>query len=232
MKKKVLLVEDELHIARLISHHLEKNDFELIHLTHGDRALEKFEEEEFDLLLLDLMLPGMDGLEICRKIREKSEKHVPIIMLTAKSHEVDKIVGLEMGADDYVTKPFSPRELISRIKAQLRGRKELQTKSEAPPSMKIGQLTIYPEKYRAFVNNRELKLTPKEFELLKFLATNRGQVFTRDVLLNRIWGYEYFGDTRTVDVHVRHLRQKLQDLGSPNIIETVRGIGYRFKEME
>jgi len=153
-------------------------------------------------------------------------------MLTAKSHEVDKIVGLEMGADDYVTKPFSPRELIARIKAQLRGRKELQTKSEDPPSMKIGQLTIYPEKYRAFVNNRELKLTPKEFELLKFLATNRGQVFTRDVLLNRIWGYEYFGDTRTVDVHVRHLRQKLQDLGSPNIIETVRGIGYRFKEME
>lgn len=242
MSWKILLVEDENHIAKLILHHLNKEGYQITHVTHGDEALEKFDRYDFALVILDLMLPGIDGLEVCRKIRENSSKHVPIIMLTAKSDEVDKIVGLEMGADDYVTKPFSPRELTARVKAQLRGRvfekrskngQEIAHSDKKTTVYKIGELVIKTEQYKAFVDDKELNLTPKEFELLKFLAKHPNHVFTRDHLLEQIWGFDFFGDTRTVDVHIRHIRQKINETGgSAGLIETVRGVGYCLSETE
>ncbi|ACB84568.1 response regulator transcription factor [Natranaerobius thermophilus] len=244
---RILLVEDEHHIAKLVNHNLIKEGYEVEHVTHGDEAFNKYFENDYDLIILDLMLPGLDGLEVCRKIRGNSSLHIPVIMLTAKSDEIEKIVGLEMGADDYVTKPFSPRELLARVKAQLRGRtKELTDEKSQDNSNKIfdqrdksedvkknGPLSIKPEKYRAYIENQELQLTPKEFELLNIMVTNSGQVLTREKLLEKIWGYDFLGDTRTVDVHIRHLRQKISEAGGPpDLVETVRGIGYRLKEME
>ncbi len=245
----ILIVEDDHHIARLITHHLDKMGHDLTHVTHGDEALSIFLSETFDLVILDLMLPGMDGLEICRQMRGRSgDRHIPVIMLTAKNEEVDKIVGLEMGADDYMTKPFSPRELTARVKAQLRGRKSDQIIDSSDPnssevldrqeqssnaSYYAGPLQIFPDKYQVYTPKDELKLTPKEFELLKLLSSNPGQVFTRDRVLEKIWGYDYLGDTRTVDVHIRHLRQKIAEHGcDPDMIGTVRGVGYRFQGKE
>lgn len=250
MLAKILLVEDDKHIAKLVTYNLEKEGYKVVHEIRGDNGLKTFFEEEFDLVILDLMLPGISGLDFCRRAREyKKEPYLPIIMLTAKDEESDKIVGLEMGANDYVTKPFSPKELTARVKAQLRSRNK-QDKSEASykemfnkeinqdkitgtGELTVGHLVLNPAKYRAEINNVQLNLTPKEFELLLLLASNQGQVFTRDILLERIWGFDYEGDTRTVDVHIRHVRQKIQEAGfSKIIVETVRGVGYRLKEPE
>ncbi|UMZ74250.1 response regulator [Natranaerofaba carboxydovora] len=255
MSEKILLVEDDKHIARLVTYNLEKEGYQVTHEIRGDKAIELLYQNDFDLVVLDIMLPGISGLDFCRKAREyKKEPYLPIIMLTAKNEETDKIVGLEMGANDYVTKPFSPKELTARVKAQLRSKfhinaienetsskaKTGKEKSENESSSEInndeiivGSLILNPKKYRAKIANILLNLTPKEFELLMLLATSPGQVFTRDLLLEKIWGFDYEGDTRTVDVHIRHIRQKIQETGyNKVIIETVRGVGYRLKEPE
>jgi two-component system, OmpR family, alkaline phosphatase synthesis response regulator PhoP len=179
------------------------------------------------------MLPNMDGLEVCRALKQDVNLHsIPIIMLTARAEEIDTILGLELGADDYIKKPFSPRELVARVKARLRAISILEAEKEAGASAYIFKnLTILPDQYEAFLADVKLELTPKEFELLKIMAVNKGKVFSREVLLEQVWGYEFSGDTRTVDVHIRHLRQKLHDDSSlPQYIETVRGVGYRFME--
>ena len=183
------------------------------------------------MLILDLMMPGVDGLEVCRTLKEsKLTSALPIIMLTARSEEIDKVIGLELGADDYMTKPFSPRELVARVKAVLR---RSQKEASPPGELMVGSLRFNFSRYEAYLSNEKMELTPKEYELLKMFATNQGKVFTREQLLEKVWGYEYFGDTRTVDVHVRHLRAKLeQEPEMAERIETIRGFGYRLREME
>lgn len=234
MPAKILIVEDDKYIAKLISYHLKKEGYEITHVVRGDEALALLLEEDFDLVILDLMLPGIGGLDLCRRVREfKKEPYLPIIMLTAKDEETDKIIGLEVGANDYVTKPFSPKELTARVKAHLRSRSQKVDKEKLSGTAEviIGPLTLNPRKYSARINNIPIALTPKEFELIHFLSTHPGQVFTRDILLETIWGFDYIGDTRTVDVHIRHIRQKIEEAGYPHkIVETVRGVGYRLKE--
>lgn len=232
-KGRVLVVEDEDAIRELIVFNLEQQGFETIEAADGQEALKQVEEEEPDLIILDLMLPKMDGLEVCQKIRySKGHAHVPIIMLTARGEEVDRILGLEMGADDYVTKPFSPRELLARVKAILRRLAQPQAGADHS-ELKAGLLEIDLSRHLATFQNDELELTPKEFELLYLLALQPGKVLTRDVLLEKVWGYEYMGDTRTVDVHIRRLRKKMEDINpEPDYIETVRGVGYRFRELK
>ena len=194
----------------------------------GEEALKRCEVERPSLVLLDIMLPGIDGLEVCRRLKgDRMTSNIPIIMLTARGDEVDKILGLELGADDYITKPFSVRELAARVKSLLR-RVAPQQESE-PQTLRSGDIMIDITNYEAFKGGEKLSLTLKEFELLKVLVLSRGKVLTRDFLLDRIWGYEYYGETRTVDVHIRHLRQKL---GEEPYIETVRGVGYRFVDRE
>lgn len=223
----ILIVDDEEPILELLSFNLEKEGYEVSLARNGDEALESMRKKIPDLVVLDLMLPGMDGLEVCRQMRQYSKfSEIPVIMLTAKGEEVDKIVGLELGADDYMTKPFSPRELVARIKARLRRMKTPET-SEKVVS---GDLYIDLQRFKVSVGGKEIECTPKEFELLKLLASHPGKVYSREELLTKIWGYEYLGDTRTVDVHIRHLRQKIEyDPSSPIHIETLRGIGYRYK---
>ncbi len=190
-------------------------------------------EENPHLILLDIMLPSMDGLEVCRTLKQDPNYNtIPIIMLTAKGEEFDTVLGLEMGADDYIKKPFSPREMVARVKARLRALKILEAeKAVGKRIFVVKDLIVIPDKYEAFLGEEKLELTPKEFELLTLMASNQGKVFTREALLEKVWGYEYSGDTRTVDVHIRHLRQKLRDDSSfPLYIETVRGVGYRFIE--
>jgi len=185
------------------------------------------------MVVLDLMLPGLDGLEICRSLRQREKTRLlPVIMLTARAEEIDRVVGLEIGADDYLTKPFSPRELVARVKSILRRSRGALEQGETSPEKVIirDDLQIYPERFEAFLAGQALDLTPKEFQLLLQLAANPGKVFTREFLLENIWGYEFAGDTRTVDVHIRHLRQKIeQDPSQPQRLETIRGIGYRFR---
>ncbi len=232
---KILIVDDEANIRELVNFVLQKEGYQVIASSDGLSALKDVELHKPDLVLLDSMLPGMDGLEVCRNLRKNRETaYLPIIFLTAKSEELDKVIGLEMGADDYVTKPFSPRELIARIKARLRKRYETDRDSQTVGEREIvyGPLAIRPVKYEALVNGNKLDLTLKEFELLSLLVRNPGKVFNRDYLLTTIWGFDYTSDTRTVDVHVHHLRQKIEeDPGKPYYIETVRGVGYRFKEL-
>ncbi|HBM75888.1 MAG TPA: DNA-binding response regulator, partial [Clostridiaceae bacterium] len=196
---------------------------------NGSDGLKSAEENPVDLIILDLMLPDMDGLEVCKALKRKDETaSIPIIMLTAKSSEFDKILGLELGADDYVTKPFSVRELMARVKVILR--RSFQDNVESK-TISIGDLKIDLAKYQVSKNGKKLGLTLKEFELLRLMSSNRGKVFTREMLLESIWGYDYCGDTRTVDVHIRHLRQKIEDDdNNPKYIETIRGIGYRFSD--
>lgn len=230
--KKIMMVDDEASIRELVRFNLEKAGYIVELSDDGLRALRSIMEETPDLLILDLMLPGMDGLEICQHLRQHDKtRMLPIIMLTAKVEEIDRVLGLELGADDYLTKPFSPRELVARVKSLLRrsqGNAVVSDKADEP--IVRGDLTIYPERYEAVLENTVLELTPKEFQLLMQLALNPGKVYTREFLLENIWGYEFAGDTRTVDVHIRHLRQKLErDDGQPELIETIRGIGYRFK---
>ncbi len=225
--KKILLVDDEKTLVKALKFHLEKEGFLVEAAFNGEEALEKAFEVNPDIIILDLMLPGRDGFEVCREIRKKEE--IPIIMLTAKGEDIDKVLGLELGADDYMTKPFNPRELVARIKAILR---RSNTREEGlRKQIQIGSLQIDLLQHRVRQDEREIDLTAKEFALLSFLASNAGRVYSREQLLEQIWGYNYYGDARTVDVHVRHLREKIEaDPGNPQLILTVWGTGYKFRE--
>ena len=228
---KVLIVEDETNIRQLVKYNLEKESYQILEAEDGFQGLRLAKTEKPDLMLLDLMLPQMDGLEVCRSLKgNQATAALPIIMLTAKSEEIDKVIGLELGADDYMTKPFSPRELVARVKAVLR---RSQKEAALPGELSVGRLRFNFSRYEVHMGNAKLELTPKEYELLKMLATNLGKVFTREQLLEKVWGYEYFGDTRTVDVHVRHLRAKMStDPETADALETIRGFGYRLRELE
>ena len=220
----ILCIDDEQNILDLITFNLEAAGYTTIAATTAAEGLSIAFDQSPAAILLDLMLPDIDGLEVCRRLKESSAtSSIPIIMLTAKDSDVDKVLGLELGADDYMTKPFSVRELVARVKALLRR----SASPEDTSMVQIGGLTIDCDNYEAFRNGEKMQLTLKEFELLRALALAQGKVLTRDYLLDRIWGYEYLGETRTVDVHIRHLRQKLQD--DADLIETVRGVGYRMK---
>ena len=223
---KILVVDDEQSIRELLEFNLKKNGYETLTAADGREALQK--AEGTDLILLDLMLPEIDGIEVCRRLKTAAKTaDIPIIMLTAKAEEVDRIIGLEMGADDYVAKPFSMRELMARIKAVLR--RSSSSDRNNSNVLVIGRLKIDFASYKVWLDDATVPLTPKEFDLLKLLVTNQGRAFSRDELLERVWGYEYYGDTRTVDVHIRHLRSKLAaDEALSNAIETVRGVGYLF----
>lgn len=225
---KILVVDDEINIRELVKFNLDKAGYKILEASDGHSAVNIARAEKPELVILDLMLPGIDGLEVCRLLKGQRETSgIPIIMLTAKSEEIDKVIGLELGADDYMTKPFSARELTARVKAVLR---RSQKEAAADGELSIGGLRLNFSRYEAFLGKEKLELTPKEYELLKLLVTNVGKVYTREQLLEKVWGYEYFGDTRTVDVHIRHLRAKLaHDAESMDLIETVRGIGYRFR---
>ncbi|RLK62596.1 DNA-binding response regulator [Atopobacter sp. AH10] len=229
--KKILVVDDEKPISDIIKFNLEKEGYEAIAAYDGQEALEKFEAEQPDLIVLDWMLPKIEGLEVCREIRKTS--NVPIIMVTAKDSEIDKVLGLEIGADDYVTKPFSNRELIARVKANIR-RAQVPVEDENDNEtsvIEIGVLAIHEDAYSVTKRGEEVELTHREFELLHYLAKHIGQVMTREHLLQTVWGYDYFGDVRTVDVTIRRLREKIEDSPShPTWIMTRRGVGYFLKK--
>jgi len=227
MREKILIVEDEKDIVKMLEYNLKKEGFRTISARDGEDALEYAVREHPDLIILDLMLPGMDGLEVCKELKKESKTALtPIIMLTAKAQESDKVVGLELGADDYVTKPFSPRELIARIKAVLRRAKE---KEKFPELLKLGDLVIDLAKIAVSVKDKPVELTAKEFELLKTLIKAKGRVLSRDYLLDTIWGFDHAVEikTRTVDVHIRTLRKKLKS--EAKRIVTVKNYGYRFE---
>lgn len=225
MAKKILVVDDEKPISDIIKFNLNKEGFEVITAFDGEEALTKTETESPDLILLDLMLPKIDGLEVARQIRKS--KNTPIIIISAKDDEIDKILGLEMGADDYVTKPFSNRELVARVKANLRRSDIIPEKTDKNSIIKIGNLEIDTDAYTVKKNNKTIELTNREYELLVYLARHVGQVMTREHLLQKIWDYDYFGDGRTVDVTIRRLREKVEDIPSnPTFLITKRGIGY------
>ena len=227
MAKKIVVVDDERPIADILEFNLEKEGYEVHSAYDGNDALELILEVVPDIVLLDIMLPGMDGMEVCREVRKKYD--MPIIMLTAKDSEIDKVLGLELGADDYVTKPFSTRELIARVKANLR-RNTAQAKQEEEPennNIQIKNITILPDSYAIKKNGDNIDLTHREFELFHYLTKHISQVMTREHLLETVWGYDYFGDVRTVDVTVRRLREKIEDDPShPEYLMTRRGVGY------
>ena len=230
---RILLVDDERAIQTLLSYPLQKDGYEVVCADDGRDALAKF-DDDFDLVVLDVMMPKLDGLEVCRRLRAKST--VPIIMLTARAEEVDKVVGLELGADDYITKPFSLREFRSRVKASLRRstwQARMQEEGAEQESLEIAELRIDFAKRTVKVRGADVQATYVEFEILKALACNPGRVFTREMLLTRIWGDSAFRDPRTIDVHIRHLREKLeQDAKDPEYLFTVRGVGYRFRDTD
>lgn len=229
MDRKILIVDDEKNILEIIAFNLKKEGYQVIKAADGEEGLKKALEEDPDLILLDIMMPKMDGYEVCKKIREK--KNTPIIMLTARAEEVDKVLGLELGADDYVTKPFGVRELMARVKANLRKStsREAAAEEAAPAEGNFGRLDLNIERYEVRKDGKILDLTLREFELLKFLSAQKGQVFTRETLLEKVWGYEYYGDVRTVDVTIRRLREKIEDTpNKPTYILTKRGVGYYF----
>jgi len=234
INQRILVIEDEANIQELLKYNLEKNNYKVTVADNGIDGLNEALANVPDLILLDLMLPGLDGLEVCKRLRmEKCTKKVPILMLTAKSEELDKVLGLELGADDYITKPFSIKELIARIRAAMRrianDKTDGPSYEETGKILKVMDIEIDCEKYEVRKNGEKIVLTLKEFELLKILVENKGKVLTRDFLLDKIWGYDYVGETRTVDVHIRHVRQKINDEeGSGQVIETIRGVGYRF----
>ena len=223
MARKILLVDDEPLILKGLKYSLEQDGYLTDSAMDGEEALAKFFAGEYDLILLDVMLPGLDGIEVCQRIRERS--NVPIIMLTAKDSEYDKVLGLDSGADDYVPKPFGIMELVARIKALLRRTENRADTSDDGEKLTAGLISLDTKRHIVLVDGERIALTLKEFELLHLFMENQGQVFTRDQLLNRIWGYEFDGESRTVDVHIRSLRMKLKDAG--NQIETVRGVGYK-----
>jgi DNA-binding response OmpR family regulator len=228
---RILLADDEQSIQTLLSFPLRKDGYEVTTASDGREALARFSESKYDLVVLDVMMPRMDGLEVCRRIRARH--NVPIIMLTAKTEEIDKVLGLELGADDYITKPFSLREFRSRVRAALR-RAGMQTQSEPEADdlpLTVHELEIDPAKRAVRVREDAVELTFVEFEILNALARNPGRVFTRDMLLTRIWGDSAYRDPRTIDVHIRHLREKLEtDAKDPEYLFTVRGVGYRFRD--
>jgi DNA-binding response OmpR family regulator len=237
MAEKILIVEDELSLLETLAYNLHKQAYEVFTAQDGLLAVELARQVRPDLILLDVMLPGMDGLEVCRTVRQ--EMSSPIIMLTARDEEVDRVVGLEIGADDYITKPFSMRELMARVKAQLRRvrliRQEVdnETQISTPPMNKIltfGNLEVDPDRREIRLDAKPLNLKPKEYDLLLFMAQHHAQALTRDLILEKVWGWDYTGDSRTVDVHIRWLREKIEhDPSAPVRIVTVRGAGYRFE---
>ncbi len=222
----ILVVDDEPNIVELATLYLENEGYQVQAANDGEEALRLFREHRPVLIILDIMLPVIDGWEVCRRVRAESD--VPIIILTAREAEVDKVVGLELGADDYLTKPFSPRELTARVKAVLR--RYVRPAVEQPvESLRSGELALDLARRSVTLSGQDIQLTAKEFDLLAVLAASPGIVFSREKLMEKVWGYDYYGDTRTVDVHVRHIREKLADSSdSPRFIETVRGVGYRF----
>jgi two-component system response regulator RegX3 len=226
----VLLVEDEESFVEALTVGLSREGFEVSVARDGVEAIESFDDKEPDLILLDLMLPRMSGLDVCRQIRSRSD--VPIIMVTAKGEEIDTVVALEVGADDYVTKPYRMRELVARMRAVMRRTPQEQVGSHVDvenESTELGGIRLEPETRRAFVNGEEVHLRRKEFELLRLLMENAGRVLTRDVLIDRVWGNDYVGDTKTLDVHIKRLRGQIeQDPKNPVLIITIRGVGYRF----
>jgi len=230
---KVLIVEDDQTLLGVLRYNLAKEGYDVLTASDGTQALEVARSEKPEVIVLDIMLPKLDGFEVCRILRR--EMIVPILMLTAKTEEIDKVVGLELGADDYMTKPFSVREFLARIRAMLRRtemmKQEVAANKEAQPSVvKVGSLEIDPTRHQVSLSGSVLDLSPKEFDLLAFLASNPGRVFSRDHLLERVWGYDYAGGTRTVDVHIRWLRQKIEvDPAHPRHLLTVRGVGYKFE---
>lgn len=251
-RSKILVVDDETILQETIAYNLEQANYQVLTASDGISALELARSEQPDLILLDLMLPSIDGLEVCRRLRrEETTAQVPIIMLTAKADEIDKVVGLEVGADDYVTKPFGRRELLARVRALLRRvdqqptnhnknsdghNDEYTTEPPLPPGrhyLNAGPLRIDQAGRRVFRQDQEVELQPKQFDLLTYMVKNRGTVLTRDQLLHNVWGYDYAGDTRTVDVHIRWLREKLEeDPASPKLLQTVRGVGYVFRNRD
>ena len=244
MARKILVVDDEAILVETIAYNLEQAGYRVVTAADGSSALDAARSEIPDLIILDVMLPGMDGLEVCRQLRKESgTATTPIVMLTAKSDEIDKVVGLEVGADDYVTKPFGRRELLARVRALLRrseyphpgedrlgAQEAVEAVRPASRDLVAGPLRIDLAGRRVNCRGQDLELQPKQFELLAYLVRNRGTVLTRDQLLHNVWGYDYAGDTRTVDVHVRWLREKLEeDPANPKLIQTVRGVGYVFR---
>jgi len=233
MNKTILVVDDEKPIADILKFNLKKEGYNVVCAYDGAEALKKAEEIKPDLMLLDIMLPNLDGMEVCREIRKKHD--FPIIMLTAKDSEIDKVLGLELGADDYVTKPFSTRELIARVKANMRRHQTLLSEDAegASNDIAIGSLIIQPDAYLVLKRDKSIELTHREFELVHYLAKHIGQVMTREHLLQTVWGYDYFGDVRTVDVTIRRLREKIEDNAShPTWIVTRRGVGYYMRNPE
>ncbi len=233
MSKKILVVDDEKPIADILEFNLKNDGYEVICAYDGDEAIKLVEEHKPDLILLDIMLPEKDGMEVCKEVRKKYD--MPIIMLTAKDSEIDKVLGLELGADDYVTKPFSTREILARVKANLRRHQQVSTASQENESneIAIGSLVIHPDAYVVSKRGETIELTHREFELLYYLAKHPGQVMTREHLLQTVWGYDYFGDVRTVDVTVRRLREKIEDNPShPGWLVTRRGVGYYLQNPE
>ncbi|MEQ2526983.1 response regulator transcription factor [Robertmurraya yapensis] len=234
MVKKVLVVDDEQSIVTLLQYNLQQSGYEVITAMDGEEGKNLALSENPDLIILDLMLPKLDGIDVCKQLRQQKVS-TPILMLTAKDEEFDKVLGLELGADDYMTKPFSPREVIARVKAILR---RVQVQPVMPGQIpadteyiKISSLKIFPEHYEAYFDEELLELTPKEFELLLYLAKHKGRVLTRDQLLSAVWNYDFAGDTRIVDVHISHLREKIeQDSKKPTFIKTIRGLGYKMEE--
>lgn len=226
MSKKILIIEDDQDIVELLRHYLQKENFVLKDAADGFSGLEKAKAESFDLIILDIMLPEMDGLEVCKELRgDPKTAPVPIIMLTAKAEETDKIVGLELGADDYVTKPFSPKELVARVKALLR---RAERRPEKQKVYHYGKLILDLSKHEVIFDNKPIELTSKEFDLLECLLRSKGRVLSRDYLMNEVWGYDYYGGMRTVDVHIRRLREKIPVLSG--VIQTVKNLGYKLKE--
>lgn len=230
-KNKVLIVDDEANICELIRLYVEKEGYNAIIATDGAKAVEKFMQEKPDMVLLDIMLPVKDGWQVCREIRAVSD--TPIIMLTAKGETFDKVLGLELGADDYIVKPFEPKELVARMKAVLR-RTEARTapQEESGDELVFDGLKIGRETYEIYLDGKKIEMPPKEFELLYFLAKNKNKVYTRDQLLDEIWGYEFFGDSRTVDVHIKRIREKIESEGKNWQLKTVWGVGYKFEVSE
>ncbi len=228
---RILLVDDEQPIQTLLSFPLQRDGYDVVQASDGREALNRFAEQAFDLVVLDVMMPRMDGLEVCRRLRARSS--VPIIMLTAKSEEIDKVLGLELGADDYITKPFSMREFRSRVKAALRRSGMAQNEEDAERPVEVRGLRIDPAKRTVTLEGSSIATTFVEFEILNALARSPGRVFTRDMLLARVWGDSAYRDPRTIDVHIRHLREKIErDAKEPDFIFTVRGVGYRFRDEE
>jgi len=226
---RILLVDDEQPVQKLLTYPLEKEGYEVVQAFDGQQALQAFEQQEFDLVVLDIMLPQMDGLEVCQRMRAKSR--VPIIMLTAKAEEIDKVIGLEIGADDYITKPFSMREFRSRVRAALRRAEMVPAADADEEPLERGDLRLDFAKRRTELSGEPVELTYVEFEILAALARSPGRVFSRELLLERVWGDSSYRDPRTVDVHIRHLREKIEpDPKNPEYLLTVRGVGYRFKD--